>query len=85
MNAIEFCGEHAIELSSGKITFSKKHINQFINTYTYLESKDFTKENRNRLVSFLMVNLYNQAISKYSLAKKEICPDKIEVPMVVFQ
>lgn len=82
MNAIDFCGEYATELQSGKITFSKKIIEKFINQYTYFDSSDFTKQMRLQLVSFVMIPLYNQSISKYSI--KNECPDKIELPEIVF-
>lgn len=35
MNAAQFCGEYGKELKSGRITFSKAHVDKFINQFTH--------------------------------------------------
>jgi hypothetical protein len=85
MNAYEFCGNYGRELPSGKVTFSKKHIDQFIDRYTHSDSKSFTKQMRERIKSFLLIDMYNASIGKYSILTDINDDEKIEIPKIVFE
>lgn len=84
MNAAQYCGEYAHETKSGRISFTKKVVNNFIDTYTHLNHADFTDEMRERLKTGVMIDLYNEGISKYYNAMEELPADKIEIPPFVF-
>lgn len=85
MDAAQFCGEYARELDSGRITFSKKRIEEFITTYTYFSPEDFTKEMRNRLAISVMIDLYKKATEHPFIREPDYEPKKIELPDFIFK
>lgn len=85
MNATQFCGEYGKELRSGRISFTPKVIDRFIETYTYLSVEDFSKEARKRLVMMVMIDLYSKGISCAFSERRDLPVEKIEIPMIVFE
>jgi hypothetical protein len=84
ISAQNYCGECAIELESGKITFTKNAVDTFIRTYTNFAPDDFTKEMRKRLVLFVMTPLYQSATSKHNLDKDNGI-ERIVLPDIIFK
>lgn len=76
MNAPQYCMIHANELLSSRISFSKKAVDNFIKTYTYLEPSDFNDEMRKRL-KFHMIDLNYQGYSNTN--KTDLPIEKIEL------
>lgn len=84
MNAEQFCAEYGHELKSGKISFSKKVVDKFISTYTYLSPEDFSNEMRERLKTFVMIDLCVKGYSKMNPDTKDMLAEKIELPQSIF-
>jgi hypothetical protein len=83
LNAAQFCGEYARESDCGRITFSYRVVVTFFTEYTHLKPADFDKEARKRLVIFVMIDLYNDAIR--SIVKDNSPKEKIELPEIIFK
>ncbi len=82
MNAEQYCAEYGKELLSGRITFSKRVTDKFINLYTYLEVSDFTPEMYKRL-RMHMIDLCVSGYSKFTNKGEDLPIKKIELPMFV--
>jgi len=80
MNAAQFCAEYARETESGRITFTKRKVFQFIKIYTYFDTEDFTEENIKRLRMY-MVDLYGIGFKYQNREDNPV--EKIELPKFV--
>ena len=85
MNAEQFCAEYGHETRSGRVSFTKKVVENFIDIYTDFSYHDFTKEMTTRLKVSVMIDLYEAGCSYHYLNTPDLPPDKIGLPDFVFK
>lgn len=82
MNAEQFCLENGNETLSGRITFSKRAVSNFLKIYTYLSIEDLGEEQLQKL-KFFMVDLQSNAYKDYH--RNDLPAEKIELPKFIFE